>query len=200
MGVRRRLGRRRLGRRRRHPAATSEPQGTTTTRSAPVMGGSITIGVFSPPQGFDPIMSSSAHGTIGGIELMALYDTVVSWNPETGEYVPRTAESFEPNGDHTVWTLTLKPDITFTDGTAYDAEAVKFNVERHMQPTVRSASRFILTTFVQSIEVTDPLTVEFTLTRSWTGFPFLFTRDVGLIASPTAIQAAGEAFNTAPGN
>ena len=120
-------------------AATTEDE--TTTTAAPVAGGSITVGVFAPPQGFDPIMSSSAHGTIGGIELMALYDTVVSWDPETGEYVPRTADSLEPNDDHTVWTLTLKPDITFTDGTAYDAAAVKFNLERHMQPTSRSARR-----------------------------------------------------------
>jgi peptide/nickel transport system substrate-binding protein len=179
-------------------AAPTTEEGTTTT-VAPVAGGSITVGVFAPPQGFDPIMSSSAHGTIGGIELMAMYDTVVSWDPETGEYVPRTAESFEPNADHTVWTLKLKPGITFADGTAYDAAAVKFNVERHTQPTSRSASRFILTTFVKSIEVTDSLTVRFTLNRSWTGLPFLFTRDVGLIASPTAIQAAGETFNSAPG-
>jgi peptide/nickel transport system substrate-binding protein len=144
-------------------------------------------------------MSSSAHGTIGGMELMALYDTVVSWDAKTGDYVPRTAKSFQPNGDHTVWTLTLKPGIKFTDGTDYDAEAVKFNVERHTQPTSRSASRVILSAFVKSIEVADPLTVKFTLTRSWTGFPFLFTRDVGLIASPTAIKASGDAFNSNPG-
>jgi peptide/nickel transport system substrate-binding protein len=172
---------------------------STTTVPTPVMGGSITVGVFSPPQGFDPIMSSSAHGTIGGMELMALYDTVVSWDPKTGAYVPRTAKSFEPNGDHTVWTLTLKPGIKFTDGTDYNADAVKFNVERHTQPTSRSSSRVILSSFIKSIEVADPLTVKFTLTRSWTGFPFLFTRDVGLIASPTAINAAGQAFNSTPG-
>jgi peptide/nickel transport system substrate-binding protein len=181
-------------------SATTAQATTTSTTSAPVAGGSITVGVFSPPQGFDPIMSSSAHGTIGGMELMALYDTVVSWDPSTGDYVPRTAKSFEPNADHTVWTLTLKPGIKFTDGTAYDADAVKFNVERHTAPTSRSASRFILSTFVKSIDVVDPTTVKFTLNKAWTGFPFLFTRDVGLIASPTAIKAAGDAFNTTPGN
>ena len=40
----------------------------------------------------------------------------------TGEIIPQTAESLESE-DATVWTLKIKPDIMFTDGTPYDAEA-----------------------------------------------------------------------------
>jgi len=83
----------------------------------PVTGGEITIGEFSPPRGFDPIIGGMSNGSVGGVELMALYDTIVSWNPKTGEYEPRTAESLKPNDDYTVWTLRLKDGIEFTDGT-----------------------------------------------------------------------------------
>ena len=166
----------------------------------PVSGGELVIGQFSPARSFDPIAPvGAANGAVGGLEMRALYDTVMSWDPATGDYLPRTAESMEPNDDFTLWTLVLKDGVTFTDGTAYDAEAVKVNVERHMAETSRSGSRAALASFVGEITVVDPLTVEFTLLRPWTGFPYLFTTDVGMIASPTAIEAAGDDFGSNPG-
>ena len=93
----------------------------------------------------------------------------------------------------------LKDGIQFTDGTAYDAEAVRFNIERHLADTARSQSRPTLLGFLDSMTVVDPLTIEFTLTRPWAGFPFLFSIDIGMIASPTAIEAAGENFGSNPG-
>ncbi|GJM38597.1 MAG: hypothetical protein DHS20C19_19640 [Acidimicrobiales bacterium] len=180
--------------------ADGDADGDPDVGLEPVMGGSITIGQFSPPGSFDPTSSGSSNGTLGGSELRALYDTVVNWDPTVGEYELRTAESFEPNDDFTVWTLVLKDGISFTDGTPYDAEAVVYNVERHMAETSRSQSRATLLGFIESMDVVDPLTVEFSLTRPWAGFIYLFSIDVGMIASPTAIQAAGEDFGFSPGD
>ncbi len=171
---------------------------TTTAALTPQTGGSIKVGQFSPLSGFDPVNSLGGSGTVGGVELNAIYDTVLTVDTTTGAYVPRTAESMTPSADFTTWTLKLKPGITFSDGTAYDAAAVKFNVERHIAPTSRSSSRATLATFLKSTEVVDPLTVRFTLTKAWSGFPVLFTRDVGMIASPTAIAAAGAQFHSTP--
>jgi peptide/nickel transport system substrate-binding protein len=186
-------------------ATTGDP--TATTAGAPeepaldpVIGGEITIGEFSPPRGFDPIMGAASNGTVGGIEMMALYDTIVSWDPATGGYVPRTAASLEPNDDHTVWTLVLKEGITFTDGTPYDADAVKYNVERHLLPESRSQAKVPLAELLDAIDVVDPTTVRFTLSRPWTGFPFVLSIDAGMIASPAAIEAAGDTFAANPGD
>jgi peptide/nickel transport system substrate-binding protein len=165
----------------------------------PVTGGEITIGEFSPPRGFDPIIGGMSNGSVGGIELMALYDTIVSWNPKTGEYEPRTAKSLEPNDDNTVWTLRLKDGIKFTDGTPYDAEAVKFNIERHLLPQSRSQAKVALQSLLQDMTVLDPQTLQFTLSRPWAGFPFILSIDAGMIASPTAISAAGSGFSSNPG-
>ncbi|MCB0993556.1 MAG: hypothetical protein KDB21_00595 [Acidimicrobiales bacterium] len=176
------------------PAPSDEPA------ADPVIGGEITIGEFAPPRGFDPIMGGLSNGTVGGIELMALYDTIVSWDPDSGEYVPRTAASLEPNDDFTVWTLVLNDGIEFTDGTPYDADAVKFNIERHLLPESRSQAKVAFQSLLDSVTIVDPLTVEFALTRPWAGFPFVLSIDAGMIASPAAIEAAGTGFASNPGD
>lgn len=172
---------------------------TAGAAEKPVSGGEITIGEFSAPRGFDPIIGGMSNGSVGGIELMALYDTIVSWNPKTGEYEPRTAESLTPNDDNTVWTLRLKDGITFTDGTPYDAEAVKFNIERHLTPQSRSQAKVALQSLMKDMTVVDPQTLQFTLSRPWAGFPYVLSIDAGMIASPTAIKAAGSGFSSNPG-
>jgi peptide/nickel transport system substrate-binding protein len=169
-----------------------------STTAAPTKGGSISVGVLTEIAGLDPTVLTSS-GTTGGIEAAAIYDTVARFDPETRTYQGRTAAAIESNADFTQWTVRLKPNIHFTDGTAYDAEAVRFNIERHSAPASRSGSKSILATFVQSVTVTDPLTVRFTLKQAWPAFPFLLTQNVGMIASPTAIQKAGADFNRNPG-
>ena len=171
---------------------------TTTTTAPPKAGGSIKVGQFSALGTFDPVNSLGGSGTVGGIELTAIYDTVLSRDDKTGAYVPRTAESMTSSADFLTWTLKLRSGIKFTDGTSYDAAAVKFNIERHSAPTSRSSSRAVLASNVKSITMTDPLTLTFTLNQPWAGFPVLFTRDVGMIASPTAVAAAGATFTSTP--
>ena len=97
-------------------------------------GGTITFGTFSETAGLDPIVSSG-NGVTGYIEMNAIYDTIVRYNAQTGKYEPNTAESVTANADSTEWTVKLKPNIKFTDGTAYDAEAVKFGMNRHRSGT-----------------------------------------------------------------
>ncbi len=185
------------------PASSAPSSGSATSATAgtPVSGGSITVGQFSALSGFDPALNPAAgHGAAGGIELAALYDTLMRWNPDTRKVEPRTAASMLPNVDSTQWTLKLRPGIKFSDGTDYDANTVKFNVERSLAPSSGSGVKPILQTFLASTTVVDPLTVTFTLKQPWTGFSFLFTGALGLVASPAAIQKAGDNFNTSPGD
>lgn len=179
-------------------ATVAATASSTTTTAAPKQGGSITVAQFSALTGFDPALSQG-FGTGGGIEQTALYDTLVRWNAQTQKYEPGTAQSFEPNADFTVWTLKLRSGITFSDGTAYDAAAVKTNMERHLPASARSGAAPMMRVFLDSVTVADPLTVAVKLKQSWSGFPFLLTKDLGMIASPAAIQKAGANFNTAPG-
>jgi peptide/nickel transport system substrate-binding protein len=184
----------------RATATTTATSGgpNTTAAGQPERGGVITVGQYSAPPGLDPAKLQGG-GTVGGMEHFALYDVIMGYDNETDEYEPRTAESLEPNGDFSVWTLKLKPGIRFTDGTAYDAEAVKFVHERQMREGAASP-RGMFTSTVASVDVVDPLTVRYTLTQPFTGFPYLLAGVNGIIYSPTAFRAAGDTFNATPGN
>jgi peptide/nickel transport system substrate-binding protein len=183
--------------------------GATTTEAGagdagePQSGGVITVGQFSSPPGLAPYVLQGG-GTVGGNENGALYDTLLRYNVETEEYEPRTAESMEPNEDYSVWTMKLRDGIKFADGTAYDAEAVKFVLEYQMANGAASPKGQMLE-FLNpqtSITVVDPLTLRFELKQPWVGFPYIFVGVAGMIYSPTAFQAAGspQAFAANPVN
>lgn len=55
--------------------------------------------------------------------LDVVYDGLVRYDPETTEPYNYVAESIEPNDDNTVWTITIKPDLTFQNGEPVDADA-----------------------------------------------------------------------------
>jgi peptide/nickel transport system substrate-binding protein len=150
----------------------------------PQQGGTLTMGMFAPIRSLDPVQVTGS-GTAGGIELATIYDVLVRYDREAGEYVPQLAESLTPNADHTEWTLKLRPGVTFTDGTPLDAQAVVFNLQRHLDAKTRAAALMNGITFT----ATDPQTVTFTLDSAWAGFPWLLSWSAGYIASPTAIQA-----------
>jgi peptide/nickel transport system substrate-binding protein len=172
-------------------ASTSTVAGATTTTLQPVSDGTLTFGAFTEPRGLDPTAGGSS-GAGGSEPLMALYDTVVRFNPETRKYDMRTAESLTPSADFSEWTLKLKAGIKFSDGTDYNADAVKLSVERHQDAKNNSTARSYAS-FVKSMTGVDPLTLKFTLTDPWAGFPFLLSAAPGMVASPAAIASSARA-------
>src|SRR5690606_11369916 len=90
------------------PADAEPPEHSGTEQSEPVAGGRLTMAVWAQAFGFDPILHNGS-ATAGGIELAAVYDRLIVWNPETLRYDPGTAESVEPNDDLTEWTIRLRP-------------------------------------------------------------------------------------------
>jgi peptide/nickel transport system substrate-binding protein len=187
----------------------TQPAGTspTTTSKAPVSGGTITFGTFSETQGLDPIVSSG-NGVTGYIEMNTIYDTIVRYNTSTGKYDMNTAQSVTSNDALTEWTVKLKPNIKFTDGTPYDAEAVKFGMDRHRSgipgappcEQLYACPRNITSSaaymgLVKSIDVVDPLTVKFTLSEPWASFQYALSAEASMIPSPTAIKKCPAAGN-----
>jgi peptide/nickel transport system substrate-binding protein len=146
----------------------------------------------------DPIKMSNGSSGNGFTELASIYDAMVRYNAATGNFEWRTG-TFTPSSDYQTWTLAVKPGIKFQDGTDYDAAAVAFHMQRIQGPDATSGSKLLLLSFVESTTVTDPLTVVFKLKAPWTGFPTLFTKEVGLIPSPTQVKARGANFGINPG-
>ena len=96
-----------------------------------------------------------------------------------------------------MWTLKLRPDITYSDGTALDAQMVADNMDRYLQPGVRNASGSFLTT-VTAKKVVDAQTLEITLSEPWSQFQIVFADEPGLIVNTKAIGADPEAFGALP--
>jgi peptide/nickel transport system substrate-binding protein len=160
-------------------------------------GGELTMGVLSETAGLDPTVSTGG-GTTGGTEIAALFDTLMQYDFATREYVPRLAESLEPNDDHTEWTLTLRPGVAFGSGNPVDAEAVRRSIARHQADDSRSVARANALE-ITDMEVVDDLTLRFTLAEPWGSFPYFLADMAGMVVDTTVVDELGpDEFNAAP--
>jgi peptide/nickel transport system substrate-binding protein len=170
---------------------------TTAPSEPPQPGGALTVLMNFEGHGFDPTLGTGS-ATVDSTRMFALYDALIYQDPPSGGVVPEIAQSFTTS-DAKVWTLKIRPNIKFTDGTAYDADAVKFNWDRHADPA--NASPTVAGTLkTLSYQVVDPLTLRVTLNSANGQFPRIVSRQLSYIASPTAITKAGSqtAFNSNP--
>lgn len=106
----------------------------------------------------------------GGI-LNQITDKLTYQNPKTLEIEPWIAESWSSNADKTEYTFTLRPGVTFSDGTPLDANAVAKNFDTYGlgNKEKRLPVSEVINNYDRS-EVIDPLTVKFYFKRSSPGF------------------------------
>ena len=107
-----------------------------------------------------------------------------------GKFVPEAAESWQISPDALLYTFKLRKNVLFHDGTTVDAAAVKFSIDRILDPATRSSMRTYYEPVVHSVEVIDPSTVQIRLKEPY-GFMLhmLAAYRMGLvISSPTATQ------------
>lgn len=158
----------------------------------PVRGGTLAYSFNTEAQSVDP--ATCAIG-IGVAPCQAVYGALLYYDIETGEIEPGMAESFTTE-DGKVWTLKLRPDLTFTDGTPFDAAAVAFNWDRSLDPALLSPSASVARTI--DWEVVDPTTLSVTAKNVNYQLDFGLTEALAYIASPTAIKEKGPDFGSNP--
>lgn len=84
-------------------------------------GAQLTLGAIAAPTSYD-IGAGAEYGNRSPF-FQAVFDTILQKNSQ-GEIEPWLATAWEYNDDNTVLTLTLRDDVTFSDGTTLDADAV----------------------------------------------------------------------------
>lgn len=131
---------------------------------------------------FDPARSTSQVdlGAMGPV-----YDRLVAQNGD-GSLGPMLATSWEFSADGRQLTMELQEGVTFSDGTPFDAEAVKLNVERfqtHPESRLKSGLAPI-----ESVDVVDDLTVRFNLGGGGAYLPYEFSGRSGMMVSPAAFE------------
>jgi peptide/nickel transport system substrate-binding protein len=161
----------------------------------------LTFGAYSNIPGLDPIVALGS-GTSGAIQMATIYGSLARYDTEKKTYTPDMLESFTANATSTEWTLKIRPGIKFTDGTDFNAEAVRFGMNRHRVgnsiPLANCAewiacprntqSSGVYMALVQDIVATDNLTLKVTLSEPWTSFPYTLASEPGMIPSPTALK------------
>lgn len=114
-----------------------------------------------------------------------------------GSLNPHLATGWRSNEDATVWTFDLREGVVFTDGTPFDADAVKYTFDRAVNPDEPKRMRARISQ-ISEVRVVDSHTVEFVLHQPYADLPNLLTQGVMFIVSPTAAEALGEGFAMAP--
>jgi peptide/nickel transport system substrate-binding protein len=149
----------------------------------------------SDVRSFDPATMINA-GVQASTFGNALYD-VLMWIEPNGKLHPGLALSLTTQ-DGLTWTLKLRPNLKFTDGTPVDADAVKFSMERLKDPALASPSRGAANT-IATLTASDPLTLNITLVAKNFQFPWLLGfYALNWVVSPTAVRALGADFGTKP--
>lgn len=155
------------------------------------VGGKITMSAGNATDTLDPVTQNS--GSRGGPVRAAIYDTLMVYNPATNEYSPHLAESLEGSDDATEWTLTLRDDITYADGTVMTPEAVKQNIERHGAEGSPSNSNDMVR-LIDEIEIVDDVTITFHMKQPFGSFPFVLAGNAGQVINPNVLSEQGDDF------
>ncbi len=163
-----------------------------TGAAEPKQGGSLKIASLRHPTTLDPITGSSGYDHTF---LYPVYDTLVEMEPATLNPRPGLARAWH-YGDRQTLVLDLREGVVFHDGTAFDAEVVKFNLER-ARTGKRSNIKADLAS-VESAEVTEPLQVTLHLKTPDTSLPGVLSDRAGMMVSPAAVNKAGADFDRAP--
>src|SRR5262249_30345172 len=137
----------------------------------------------------DPLLS----GLFVDRHLMyAMYDALVRVNPKTGEIIPGLAESWTVTPDGKSYTFKIRQGVKYHDGTALDADSVKWNLDRFRLD--KNSRRLADWAQVSDVTVVDPATVRIDMKTPFAPFLSTLVDRSGMMVSRKVVEAAGADF------
>ncbi len=173
-------------------ACTSGPSDATTTA---VDGGTLVYATGdAEPTCLDP------H--VGGNYPQALISTQylepLVGRTADGTITPWLATEWETSTDGLTWDFTLQEDVTFTDGTPLDAEAVKANIEHLQDPETQSSTGYLAVEKITEVEPVDATHVRFHLSSPDSALLESMSQQWTAIQSPAGIARGMDENCAAP--
>ncbi|MEM7018942.1 MAG: ABC transporter substrate-binding protein [Pseudomonadota bacterium] len=179
-----------------NPTTTEEtPTEIEQTPQGIQYGGHLRVGYSLEPTSLDAVLGRSGGDAYYWHQI---YDQLVDANIDlTPKLSTSLAESWEVTTDPDAITFKLRGGVKFHDGTPFNADAVKKNIERILDPATKATPRASMTV-IESVDVIDDLTVRFNLKRPWgAGFNMLADRG-GVMNSPEKILQLGRDYGWQP--
>ncbi len=112
--------------------------------------------------------------------------------------IPMLATDYEANDDATEFTIHLRQGISFTDGTPWDAEAAKANLDRWGDKELGLKRTTLLCNILKSTEIVDDYTVKVTLEEPFGAFIPTLAHPACVCVSPQVIAKGNEEAAKAP--
>jgi peptide/nickel transport system substrate-binding protein len=156
------------------------------------MADTLRIGLQADPATLDPAQSASF---VDRIALAATCDKLVELDANLS-FVPQLATEWSWAKDGLSLTMKLRPGVVFHDGEPFDAEAVRFNIER--DKTAPYSRRKSELKPVKELTVIDPFTVRFELSEPYAPLLAQLADRAGMMVSPKAARELGEKLATRP--
>ena len=161
-------------------------------QAQPRRGGTLRVSMPYNPASVDPMTGRNLPDFN---VLYAVFDALIDFEPATLELRPGLAKAWKFTDPKTL-VLDLVEGVAFHDGTPFNPEAVKFNLERY-KTDPRSNVKADLGA-LDKVEVTGPNQVTLRLGKPNAGLPVILTNRVGCMVSPKSIQEKGPNVDRAP--
>src|SRR5437667_4859440 len=156
--------------------------------------GTLVIGLDQEPPTLDPHASPSAVT----YQIIASVTENLLYKGRDGKLQPWLAESWSASKDGRSVTFKLRRDVKFHDGTPFNADAVKFNFDRIVDPKFKAGGARAQLAGYAGSKVLDEFTVQVSFETPYA--PFLTYAAAGTLSlvSPKAVRETGDAVHTRP--
>jgi len=155
----------------------------------------LTLGVPLEPPNLDP--TSGAAGAVDSIVYGNVFEGLTRIT-QSGDVAPALAESWEVTPDGLAYIFHLRRGVSFHDGTAFDANDVRFSLERALEPDSTNAQKALLSP-IRQVDVLDPYTVKLTLSQPSGALPYyLGWGDAVIVAPESAATNTRNPVGTGP--
>ena len=143
-------------------------------------------------QGVDPttLDTMNQQETPASVVAAHLFDTLVERDPNL-KVVPALAVELPKLVSPQVWEVKLRRGVKFHNGEEFDAESVKFSLERVKLPAMRASSNFRP---IDRVEVVDPYTVRVHASKPWPTFTTVMGFRQASMYPPKAYAGKDSAF------
>lgn len=168
----------------------------TTTASKTTGPKTLIYAQGADPRGLDPAYVDDGESA----KVMCnIFEGLVKYKADSTDIEPCLATDWKISSDGKEYTFNLRKNVKFQDGTPFNADAVKFSIERQLPPNATDDMPYASFTFdptiVDKVIKVDDYTIKITLKQPYT--PFLANLAMALaapIVSPTAVQKYGSKF------